>query len=271
MTKLKILIVVLGVVLLSLVGYTVSLSLGVPPKGNEITIDLKREKLTVIEYPSRQSTTRAIVLFGSGDGGWNSLEAEVAGALQVDGFDVIGIDSEAYATSDYDLDTLQSDFAALAQMAEKPFGEQPRPLIVGGYSMGAAQAIAVAGGPHPPPHLIGLLLMDPLSRGRYGLRTADQMNVLPTGSGTFSVADFAANLKNLRVVQWHAAKDPIDSRAWLTSLAIPYREFDFPGAGHGYDVGREAFLTQFVDSADWIVGPSHKDMVTAGKPGPTNE
>jgi phosphatidylglycerol lysyltransferase len=231
---------------------------------NQTTINLKRDKLTVFEYLPKKNSVSAIILFSSGDGGWNQLEDQVAHNLCAHGFEVIGVDSAAYASSDYDLGTLQTDYGAIAQMAESPFHAHPLPLIVGGYSMGAAQAIAVAGGPHPPPDLVGLFLMDPLSRGRFGLRDADQMNVLPTGIGTFGVADFANNLKNIRIVQWHAANDPIDSRAWLTSLTVPYKEFDLPGAGHNYDVGRDAFLEQLVDSVNWILGPDQKRTLTAG-------
>ncbi|HEX4140173.1 MAG TPA: alpha/beta fold hydrolase [Candidatus Methylacidiphilales bacterium] len=263
MAAIKILVASTGFIFVLFCWYILSFFASPASSNPEVTINLKRDKLTVVEYPSQQSQTKAIILFGSGDGGWNSLERAVARALQAHGYDVIGIDSAKYATSDYDLDTLQSDFASLAQIAEKPFAANPRPLIVGGYSMGAAQAVAVAGGPHPPPHLVGVLLMDPLSRGRYGLRTEDQMNVLPSGAGTFAVADFASKIKNARVVQWHAANDTIDSRAWLTSLTVPYKELDQPGAGHTYDVGRDAFLVQLVASADWILGTPAKSVAAA--------
>jgi len=81
------------------------------------------------------------------------------------------------------------------------------------------------------------------------------MNVLPTGPGTFGVQDFAQTMSHLRVVQWHAQEDSIDSLAWLDSLTAPHEEFTFPGAGHGYRDNRDDFIRQFVDSIGWILNP----------------
>jgi len=221
--------------------------------GKTISLKLNRDVLTVLEFPSQKSVTTALILFLSGDGGWGDLEEGIAHALQKHGYEIIGIDSVQYAKTDYNLDILQADFSTIAQAAELPFDGHPRPLIVGGYSMGAEQAIAVAGGPSPPPGLVGLLLVDPCSRGRYGLRTSDQMNVLPTGPGTFSMEDFAQTMGKLRVVQWHASQDEIDSRTWLDSLTAKHQEFDFPNAGHDYGNNRDDFLHQLVQSASWIL------------------
>ncbi|HEV3271821.1 MAG TPA: alpha/beta fold hydrolase [Candidatus Methylacidiphilales bacterium] len=230
--------------------------------GKYLKIELKRGTFTVFDFPSRQPVTSALMLFGSGDGGWGGLEEAICRAFQNQGFEVIGIDSHAYANTDYDLDTLQSDYGKIARTVLAPFGSHPPPLIVGGYSMGAAQAIAVTGGPHPPQGLIGLLVIDPLSRGRYGLRESDQMNMLPTGPGTFSMNDFAKTMYSLRIVQWHAANDSIDSRSWLDSLTAQHKEFNFPNAEHGYVINREDFLRQLVKSAQWVVNPMSDDTVT---------
>jgi pimeloyl-ACP methyl ester carboxylesterase len=232
--------------------------------GQPLIVKLRRDPLTVFEFPSKKTDTKSVIIFASGDGGWGDFEEAMAHALQANGYEVIGIDSVQYARTDYDLETLQADFTQIAKNVESSFGQRPPPLIVGGYSMGAAQAIAIAGGPHPPPGLIGVLLVDPCERGRYGLRTKDQMNVLPTGPGTFSMEDFSRTITNLRVVQWHAEKDSIDSRAWLNSLTAPHREYDFPGAEHDYVYDRDDFLHQFVDSVDWILNPTQaKTMATS--------
>ncbi len=118
--------------------------------------------------------------------------------------------------------------------------------------MGAGQAIAAGGGPNPPQGLVGLLLLDPCSRGRYGLRFADQSDVLPTGPGTFSMQDFSKKMEKLHIVQWHAAQDSIDSRAWLDSLTAPHKEFDFAKSGHYYNNDRADFLNQLIASVPWI-------------------
>jgi hypothetical protein len=104
--------------------------------------------------------------------------------------------------------------------------------------------------------LIGLLAIDPLSRGRYGLRESDQMDMLPTGSGTFSVDSFSKTMNSLRVVQWHAANDSIDSRSWLDSLTAQHKEFNFPNTGHDYGTDRDDFIHRLLESAGWILSPT---------------
>ncbi len=227
-----------------------------PSNGKLVAITLERGPFSVLRFASERPETSAIIIFASGDGGWGTLEETISRAFQSSGYEVIGIDSENYARTDYTLDVLQSDFAKIARMADASFGNHTPPLIVGGYSMGAAQAIAVAGGPHPPEGLAGLLLIDPCSRGRYGLRSSDQLNLLPTGPGTFKVDSFCHSLNSQRVVQWHAANDSIDSQAWLGSLTAQHKSFIFPNTGHDYERNRGDFSSQLVESAAWLVAPA---------------
>ena len=253
----------LAVIVLIIGGLLVFWLSACPSKGKHQRINLCRGPFKLYLFPSIKPETVAVILFASGDGGWNSLEEDISHAFQNQGYDVIGINFVAYASSDYDLDILQSDFSTIARTAQARFGDHPPPLIVGGYSMGAAQAIAVAGGPHPPQDLVGLLLVDPCSRGRYGLRLSDELNVLPTGRGTFGVAAFSKIMDSLRVVQWHAGKDSIDSSAWLGSLTAQHKIFTFPDAGHGYAIHREDFIRQLIESAKWILSPALDGAVTA--------
>ncbi len=232
--------------------------------GKPVSVQLTRGPFTVLKFPSKTVGTRALILFASGDGGWSGFEEEISFALQAHGYEVIGINSYDYAATDYNLATLQADFGKISQAFEKPYGDHPVPLIVGGWSMGAAQAIAVGGGPNPPQNLAGLLVVDPCSRGRYGLRLSDRTDFLPTGPGTFGVDEFAATLANLHVVQWHAEYDSIDSRAWLTNLTAPHREFDFAKTGHYYTEGREEFLEELASSVPWILSSGRERVTTTG-------
>ena len=263
----------MGMKRLSLILYTLALAAVVGWKtfeiaasyhsaGKVVPVQLARGPYSLLEFPSLKPGTRAIIVFASGDGGWGGFEEEIARALQEHGYEVIGIDSNAYAQTDYDLATLQSDFDRIGQAAEATYGAHPLPLVVGGWSMGAAQAIAIAGGPHPPRGLTGLLVLDPCSRGRYGLRLSDRSDFLPTGPGTFGVEEFATTLGGLHVVQWHAAGDIIDSRAWLQSLTAPHRELDFENTGHYYTNNRDEFLWQLAGSVPWIL-ESGPDRVTS--------
>ena len=255
----KILLAGLCLLFLALLGIFLrqdqSISHLYPSKGKWVYENLTRGSFAVVDFIPK-GRPAAVILFGSGDGGWGPWEETVSQALCQAGYRVIGIDSAAYAATDYNQSILQADFGKISARALKSYGKFPPPLILGGWSMGAAQAVAAAGGPQPPQGTTGLLVASLLSRGRYGLRLEDQWNLLPTGPGTFAVADFDHSLNQMRVIQWHAGADGIDSRAWLQDLSAPHRECDFPGANHFFNGPADSFVRQFVDSVRWIVAPS---------------
>ncbi len=259
----KVSIGVYTVALIAIIAW-VALQMAAPngSTSTPLTLQLVRGPFTVLDYqPHVHHEPRAIILFGSGDGGWSGFEEAMCKTLQARRYEVVGIDFERYADDDYSLDILQRDMTTIAATIRVRYSDNNPSIILGGYSMGAAQAIAAAGGPHRPAGLIGVLLVDPRSRGRYGLRLLDKGDTLPTGPGTFSMDEFTNTMDHLRVVQWHATEDPIDSRTWLDSLTAAHKEFDFGQTGHHYDNNRADFLTQFADSVDWILNPA---LVMAG-------
>ena len=146
----------------------------VDPRHQNISVEFKRGSFNIrrFHYPNQLDTSfkvpKALILFGSGGGGWDEWEERVCDNLRKDGYEILGVDVRLYSQTDYDLDTLQQDFQTLAQYGLKPYGEHPPPVIVGGWSSGAEQAVAIGGGPHPPTGLVGLLLISPGSWGGYG-------------------------------------------------------------------------------------------------------
>jgi len=84
------------------------------------------------------------VLFGSGDGGWGQLENRVCSILASQGIYTVGIDCSQYVETDYDAATLTADFAAITQDALTRTKNPDLPVMYGGWSMGAVQAVAAA-------------------------------------------------------------------------------------------------------------------------------
>ena len=121
--------------------------------------------------------------------------------------------------------------------------------------MGAEQAVPAAGGPHPPAGLVGLLLISPGNRGRYGLRFADRCDVTPTGPGTFALQDFVHSLDKVRVVQWDGNLDLLDSKTWLDSLTGTHKAYDFPWGLHDYNGASDQFLKLLKESLTWVLSP----------------
>jgi len=233
-----------------------------------VTLPLKRGPFTFPRYvpgdPKFAKHPRAVVILGSGGGGFYYWEERVSSGLQAAGFEVIGINCADYAKTDYDLDILQADMDTIAQSSLSPYGAHPPPLILAGWSMGAEQAVPAAGGPHPPKGLVGLVLMAPGSRGRYGQRLTDDLNLSPTGPGTFALKDFAHSLGRVRVIQWDASLDPLYSKTWLSSLSAPHKEFVLPYAIHDFNGANADFVKRLADSLNWILSPPEMESKPNG-------
>jgi hypothetical protein len=86
------------------------------PLAPTVTLPLKRGPFGTYHFVPT-GDARALVLFGSGDGGWGRLENRVCSALASRGIYTVGIDFNKYAETDYDPATLTSDFAAITQNA----------------------------------------------------------------------------------------------------------------------------------------------------------
>jgi phosphatidylglycerol lysyltransferase len=251
--------ILLGILSVGLIGLFICPAAAEPvqPDRVNVTLHLKREDFTVYRYVPGEAKFAehplAVIIFGSGDGGFDGWEDRVSRALQSSGYEVLGFDCALYAKTDYDLDTLQVDTNTIAQSSLAHYANHPPPLILGGWSMGAEQAVPAAGGPHPPIGLEGLLLISPGDRGRYGLREADRYDVTPTGPGTFALQDFAHSLNKLRVVQWDGNLDLLGSKTWLESLTAPHKAYDFPWGMHDYNGASDQFLKLLKESITWLL------------------
>jgi phosphatidylglycerol lysyltransferase len=225
------------------------------PTGQTIQVNLKRGQLDTYHFvpPDRP---RAVILFGSGDGGWGYIENHVSAFLQSSGFYVVGVDSREYAKSDYDASVLIDDYRTITNDALSRTGHLDLPVIYGGWSMGAVQAVAAAGSEQRSPRLVGLLLLSMGSRGRYGLRFPDEIGLAPQGKGTFGVADFTAAVANLRVVQFEAIGDWMNNVDWIKTLKTPHRLFELQNTDHDFNGANTDFQKVLLDGLNWMLDPS---------------
>jgi pimeloyl-ACP methyl ester carboxylesterase len=225
------------------------------PDRTTVTLHLTRGPFDVFRYipgdPVFAAHPKAIIVFGTGDGGFGGWEDRVCRALQADGCEMITFDCMAYSKTDYDLPTLQADMNTIAHAFPRT-GPMP-PVILGGWSMGADQAVAAAGGPNRPADVVGLLLISPSARSRYGEREPDRWNVPPTGPGTFALDDFATKLDGLRVAQWDGNLDLLDSDKWLKDLSTVHKGYTFRLGFHDYVGACDEFLTDLKQTVAWIL------------------
>ena len=198
-------------------------------------IELTRGSFDLRLYPTAGGDPRALIVFGSGDGGWSAWEHTVCTWLQEANLAVVGFDFEKYAATDFNQPTLAKDMAAAAAFAAGQLNAKEVPVLYAGWSIGAVQAVAAAGGTNRPPSLAGLLLLSLDSRGRYGIRAPDMVGITPTGPGTFDLHEFNQAIEGLRVVQYHGTADFMAKTTWIRLLKSPHQVYLLQGMNHGFD------------------------------------
>ncbi len=222
------------------------------PLAHTITLSLRRGPFGTYHF-APTGAARGVILFGSGDGGWGYFENRVCSLLARQSIYVVGIDCNKYAETDYDAATLTEDFATITQDVLTRTKNPDLPVIYGGWSMGAVQAVAAAGGQSSPRNLIGLILLSMDKRGRYGLRLPDKVGIEPAGNGTFGVAEFTARVANLRVVQLSGADDWMNNTDWITGLKSAHRLVVLKNSNHDFNGADETFERDLVDGANWVL------------------
>jgi Bacterial virulence protein (VirJ) len=199
-------------------------------------------------------TARGVMVLGSGDGGWSYWEERVAKHLQSVGIAVAGWDTRAYAAATrYDAKTLARGFAEAAEDVRQSVGGSRLPVIYGGWSTGAEQSLPAAADPtlvHPD--LVGLCLVSPGSRGRFGLEKSDLMGVTPTGPGTWALGEFGPALERFKIAQLAAGIDPLDDVDWLSHHPGTHRLFEMPRMLHDFDGASPRFFLGLDEALIWL-------------------
>lgn len=217
-------------------------------------VQLTRGTFGLRLYPSPGGDPRALIIFGSGDGGWSAWEHVVCQWLQDANLAVAGFDFGKYAATDYDQPTLVNDMAATAAFAAEKLNAKEIPVLYGGWSIGAVQAVAAAAGSNRPAALSGLLLLSLDSRGRYGIRAPDMVGITPTGPGTFDLHEFNSALTDLRVVQYHGTADFMAKTTWIRLLSSPHQLYLLQGMNHGFDGPVDEFKPVLLQGVAWALG-----------------
>lgn len=230
---------------------------GADKKDPAVTVKLQRGDFVVFAYVPVGSVKGAII-FGSGDGGWTYWERKTCEYLARQGWYVLGIDCQAYASSDYTQEILRQDYLTLYKFLSTKLGAPPEILFLGGYSMGAEQAIPTAAVLKKNLKIDGLILIGPGERGRYGLRLADRLGLTPSGDHTFALSDFATQLDSIPVLQIHGEHDPLDSMKWLKSLTTRHRTITVKDGWHNFHQADEAFLARLSEGVTWLTQPESK-------------
>lgn len=216
-----------------------------PTKAEVLHLDSLPDDFPIFYFEPQGDVPKAVILIGSGDGGWSYWEEKVCVHLASRGCAVVGWDTRQFAKHPYDQAILAKGFAAATAKAKEELADKHAglevaklPVIYGGWSTGAEQSLPAAVSEFRDPALAGLLLVAPGGRGRYGLTDSDILGIPPSGPDTWALTDFADRLKPVRILQIHAGLDPLDDIKWIEQhkgdhkLIVQHRTLhDFHNAG----------------------------------------
>lgn len=225
--------------------------------GEVVTLPLQGGPQNMPFY-CQTETPKGLIILGTGDGGWSYWEENVAQHLAKAGYAVGGWDCRKFADSrKYDHAQLCAGYkAAVDAVRQRSGAAENVPVWYGGWSTGAEQSLAAATADDRPAHLAGLLLAAPGERGRYGITTADLLGKLPTGPGSFALAELAPKLRGVPVAQFAAGLDPMDDVTWLNAYrGGPKRLFPLPGLLHDMGGAGATFLSVLDEALSWTLNP----------------
>ncbi|MDB6116480.1 MAG: hypothetical protein JWO08_261, partial [Verrucomicrobiaceae bacterium] len=100
----------------------------------DVEVQLLRGKATFRLYPSQLEQPRAIMIFGSGDGGWTDWEDVVCEWLCQSGVICAGVNLREYAETDYNQATIGADMATITIATMKESKQTELPVFYGGWS-----------------------------------------------------------------------------------------------------------------------------------------
>ena len=201
---------------------------------------------------------KGILIVATGDGGWSQQwEEPVALHAAAVGYAVGGWDCRKFADSRrFNQAQLAAAFNAAVEAVRQRAGlAEDCPVWFTGWSTGAEWAVAAAATPERHPHLIGILAAAPGERSRYGISSSDLLGLPSTGPDSFALVDLAPALQGVRIVQFSAGLDPLDSATWLDALGpqSPHKLIRIPGVPHDMGQAGARFLAELDMAIQWMM------------------
>jgi phosphatidylglycerol lysyltransferase len=101
----------------------------------------------------------------------------------------------------------------------------------------------------------------PGERSRYGISSSDLLGLPATGPDSFALADLAPALHGVRIAQFAAGLDPLDSAAWLDALdpRSPHKLIMIPSVPHDMGLAGARFLAELDMAIQWMLDTNSRN------------
>jgi pimeloyl-ACP methyl ester carboxylesterase len=214
---------------------------------------------------TQQAGKHLSILFIPGDGGWHGAAVDMARMMASLGYEVYGLDVRRYLesfTKGHGALTGDQMAADMEQAVRQVASTGGRPLLLAGWSQGAAMAILTAARMDHKELVSGVLTIALPESGFLGWRWRDSVRAL-FGSDArepeFQVAPLLPDVAPVPFWTIYGTRDrftPATAARRLVSLARrPARRREIEGGNHGLDGHRAQLLTSLKSGLAWLEVP----------------
>jgi pimeloyl-ACP methyl ester carboxylesterase len=230
---------------------------------DSIPVKLRGNTQLLLRIAPVSGNAKAAVLFLPGDGGWRGAAVTMARRVASWSYDVYGFDTKKYLESCSQGGSLLrlDDMAAdVRQIAARVAEITNRPVIVVGWSQGAAMAVAATSGERDHGSVRGVVTLGLPEHGVLGWdwkATVASLAGREPDQPTFAVKPLLQNAAHTRIWMIHGLDDEYTSaqicRELFQAASGPRQLHEVAGANHRFDGHIEELNRWLQEGLQWAV------------------
>jgi pimeloyl-ACP methyl ester carboxylesterase len=212
------------------------------------------------------------VLFLTGDGGWHGAAIDMARMIASLGYEVYGLDVKRYLTSFTSRGSTLDEArmaADLEQVIQRVSSANQEPVLLVGWSQGAAMAVLAAARSEPKGPLEGVLTVALPEEASLGWRRRDTLRSLfrlEPHEPRFNVAPLLRNMAQVPIWMVYGTKDRFTpasiARRLVRVVRGPKRQHEIQDADHDLSGHRADLRRSLSIGLAWLAGqPSQNALV----------
>jgi type IV secretory pathway VirJ component len=226
-----------------------------------ISLVLRWKTQNLVRMQSPGSSAPDAVLFLPGDGGWRGAAVRMAQTIASWGYDVYGFDTKKYLEETSTVavrstDTLAADMRSLAEQIN---AVAKKPVLIVGWSQGAAMAVAAGAGLKNGSPIRGVLTLGLPEAGVLGWdwrATLSSLARREPAEPCFPTSPLLPLLTPTKVWMIYGLHDeytrPDNERALFRAASEPKRLQEIAGANHRFDGHQDELFRSMKAGLQWM-------------------